>query len=128
MPAAQTRAGISTGSPQRRTLTRDAITMTPEILRYRIPADRDAAFRDAYAKAGAVLRESPHCLGFELLHSTRDAELYLLTIDWDSADGHVQGFRKSPAFGEFLRHVKPFIENLLEMEHYETTDLVWSRP
>ncbi|MEP6940612.1 MAG: antibiotic biosynthesis monooxygenase family protein [Rudaea sp.] len=102
--------------------------MTPEILRYRIPAERAVAFAQAYASAGALLQRSPHCLGYELLHSDKDPELWLLTIHWDSAAGHLQGFRKSALFAEFLALVRPFIENLLEMEHYTTTDFDWRRP
>ena len=102
--------------------------MTPEILRYRIPADRQPAFLAAYAAAGDVLEASPHCFGYELLHSEKDAELYLLTILWDSADGHLQGFRKSAEFARFLELVRPYIADLLEMEHYATTDLRWQRP
>jgi len=101
--------------------------MTPEILRYRIPHERAAAFTQAYASAGALLQRSPNCLGYELLHSAKDPELWLLTIRWDSAEGHLQGFRKSALFADFLALVRPFIENLLEMEHYEATDLEWKR-
>lgn len=101
--------------------------MTPEILRYRIPLERATAFTQAYASACALLQRSPNCLGYELLRSAKDSELWLLTIRWDSAEGHLQGFRKSGLFGEFLALVRPFIENLLEMEHYETTDFDWRR-
>jgi quinol monooxygenase YgiN len=101
--------------------------MIPEILRYKIPADQAVAFERDYALAGAALRASPHCLGFELLRSSKDPELYLLTILWDSAEGHLQGFRKSEQFQAFLPHVRPYLPNLLEMEHYASTDLQWKR-
>jgi quinol monooxygenase YgiN len=79
------------------------------------------------ARMPALLQRSPNCLGYELLHSAKDPELWLLTIRWDSAEGHLQGFRKSALFADFLALVRPFIENLLEMEHYEATDLEWRR-
>jgi len=101
--------------------------MTPEILRYRIPSERAGAFVQAYESAAVLLQRSPNCLGYALLHSVKDPELWLLTIRWNSAEGHLQGFRKSALFAEFLALVRPFIENLLEMEHYETTDLEWRR-
>ena len=101
--------------------------MTPEILRYRIAAERQADFLAAYTVAGESLRASPHCLGYELLQSAKDAELYLLTIHWDSPEGHLQGFRRSAEFARFLEQVKPYIGDLLEMEHYAATDLHWRR-
>jgi hypothetical protein len=45
----------------------------------------------------------------------------MLRIEWDSADGHLQGFRKSPLFGPFLQAVRPFLEQLREMRHYAPT-------
>lgn len=101
--------------------------MIPEILRYRIPVDQAQAFEQAYAAAGDVLKGSPHCHGFELLRSDKDAELYLLTIHWDSADGHLQGFRKSAQFRAFFEHIRAYVPNLLEMEHYRPTSMRWTR-
>ena len=101
--------------------------MTPEILRYKIPADQADGFEQAYARAGDALRQSPHCQRFELLRSEKDPELYLLTILWDSAEGHLQGFRKSAQFPPFLEQIRAYLPNLLEMEHYRATDVAWSR-
>lgn len=97
------------------------LPLLPEIIRYRIGADRADAFIEAYRKAGASLTASPHCSGYELLHSKKDPELFLLIIRWDSAEGHLQGFRKSEQFREFFAHIKPYVGDILEMEHYEST-------
>jgi quinol monooxygenase YgiN len=93
----------------------------PEIIRYRIGADRADAFIEAYRQAGASLTRSPHCSGYELLRSAKDTELFLLIIRWDSADGHMKGFRQSPQFREFFIHIKAYVGDILEMEHYEHT-------
>lgn len=101
--------------------------MVPEVLRYKIPAQQTEAFERDYAQAGESLKASPHCLGFELLRSGKDPELYLLKILWDSAEGHLQGFRQSEQFRSFLGHIRAYIPNLLEMEHYGATEVQWSR-
>ena len=101
--------------------------MVPEILRYKIPAVQAAAFERDYALAGEALKQSAHCLGFELLRSDKDPELYLLTILWDSVEGHLQGFRQSEQFRAFLPLVRAYLPNLLEMEHYVATDMKWRR-
>lgn len=101
--------------------------MVPEIIRYRVPLAQADAFIKAYADAGEVLKTSPHCLGFELLRSTKDPELFLLTIDWDSVDGHLAGFRRSPQFARFFALIGPYVSGILEMEHYELTDVNWRR-
>jgi quinol monooxygenase YgiN len=99
----------------------------PEIIRYNIPMSQCDAFIDAYAAAGEVLKRSPHCHGFELIRSAKDSQRFLLTIHWDSAEGHMQGFRRSAQFREFLALIKPYVSNIEEMEHYTYTDVRWSR-
>jgi len=93
----------------------------PEIIRYRIGADRADAFIEAYRRAGESLTASPHCSGYELLRSKKDPELFLLIIRWDSPEGHLRGFRQSTQFRDFFAHIKPYVGDILEMEHYEST-------
>jgi quinol monooxygenase YgiN len=98
-----------------------------EYVRYQIPPDRDAAFRSAYGRAVASLQASPHCLGYELARCEEDRGAYVLRIHWTSTADHMQGFRRSAEFGPFLAEVRPFVELIQEMRHYEQTELVWSR-
>ena len=60
---------------------------------------------------------------YELTHSMEEPELYILRIEWDSLDGHVKGFRTSPEFREFFRHVQPFFIDIEEMRRYELTEI-----
>ena len=101
--------------------------MIVEYIRYQIPTERDEAFRSAYTRAAASLRASVHCLGYELSRCEEDRSSYILRIHWTSTSDHLQGFRRSPEFGPFLAEVRPFIEQIQEMRHYEPTELVWSR-
>ena len=101
--------------------------MTPEVLRYKVPASQADAFVDAYRAAGEALKASPHCHAFELLRSVKEPELFLLTIRWNSAEGHLQGFRSSEQFKIFFALVKPYLSNILEMEHYAATNVIWAR-
>jgi hypothetical protein len=54
-------------------------------------------------------------------------EQYILRIQWDSIDGHLEGFRPSPQFQAFLREVRPFVKDIEEMRHYDPTPLAWTR-
>ena len=101
--------------------------MIIEYIRYRIDEPRAAAFLAAYEEAQASLRTSPHCLGYELSRCTEAPESFVLRIHWDSAEGHLQGFRKGPDFAAFFRAVQPFLQDVEEMRHYEATHLRWSR-
>ncbi len=95
--------------------------MIVEYIRYE--TKDDGAFMGAYDRARAALDASRHCLAYELARCTEDPKCFILRIEWDSADGHMQGFRRSPEFGPFLAAVKPFIEDIREMRHYEVTHI-----
>ena len=101
--------------------------MINEYIRYRIAPERVAAFLAAYDEAQASLRASPHCLGYELSRCTDDPQYFILKIQWDSADGHLEGFRKGPQFPPFLRAVRPFVGDIEEMRHYDVTRVQWAR-
>jgi quinol monooxygenase YgiN len=73
------------------------------------------------------MKDSPHCLGYELTQCAEARESFILRILWDSAEGHIKGFRTSPQFRPFFAAVQPFVKDIQEMRHYEQTSLCWSR-
>lgn len=101
--------------------------MILEYIRYNIESSRAIDFLSAYEVASKSLRESPHCLGYELTQCTEARESFILRIHWDSDEGHTNGFRTSPQFKPFLAAVQPFMKEILEMRHYELTPVTWSR-
>jgi heme-degrading monooxygenase HmoA len=101
--------------------------MVVEYLRYFVSPYQKTAFEDAYRKAQAHLKSSSHCLGYELTRCVKEPHHYVLRILWDSAEGHLQGFRTSAEFPKFFAFVRPFVSNCQEMEHYEVTDVFWQR-
>ena len=101
--------------------------MIVEYIRYGIDAARATEFLAAYETASKSLRESKHCLGYELSQCTEARESFTLRILWDSEEGHIKGFRTSPQFKPFLAAVQPFVKDIAEMRHYELTALHWAR-
>jgi quinol monooxygenase YgiN len=99
--------------------------MIVEYIRYEV-ADA-AALLEAYGRAAESLRSSPHCLGYQLARCTEAPGTFTLRILWDSAEGHLEGFRKGPDFPPFLAAVRPFMPEIKEMRHYEPTALDWTR-
>lgn len=97
--------------------------MIVEYIRYQIDEDRREAFEDGYATAQASLRSSSHCLGWELARCTEDSSQYVLRIEWDSAEGHLQGFRRGPDFPPFFAAIRPFVDDIQEMRHYDLTEI-----
>lgn len=93
--------------------------MIVEYIRYRIPEAEAGAFEDTYRAAGGSLDASPHCERYEVARCTEDPAAYIVRIEWDSAEGHMRGFRGSPEFRTFFAAVKPYVDNIEEMRHYE---------
>jgi heme-degrading monooxygenase HmoA len=100
--------------------------MIVEYIRYKVEAGGGESLIRAYEVAGESLKASPHCQGFELTRCTESPETFMLRILWDSADGHMKGFRTSPQFGSFFQAVKPFVKSIEEMRHYEVTSVAWA--
>jgi quinol monooxygenase YgiN len=97
--------------------------MVIEYIRYVIPAERRGAFEGSYGEAVRALDASPHCLAYDLARCADDHTQYVLRIEWDSAEGHMAGFRRSAEFQTFLSGVRPFVGDIVEMRHYEPTPL-----
>jgi quinol monooxygenase YgiN len=99
--------------------------MIVEYIRYEI-SDADA-FLHGYDVARAALDASAHCLAYELSRCTEEPKSFILRIEWDSTDGHLQGFRKSAEFGAFFAAVRPFLNDVREMRHYAVTPVAARR-
>ena len=94
--------------------------MTVEYIRYRIPGDT-TAFEDAYRRAARFLAEAPQCADFELSRCADEPASYILRITWTSAKDHLEGFRAGDLFPGFLAEIRPYVEAIQEMRHYEPT-------
>jgi quinol monooxygenase YgiN len=102
--------------------------MIVEYFGYKIDNKKDKGeFESAYKIAGEPLRSSPHCLRYELSHCVEKPESYILRIEWVSLDGHMKGFRTSPEFQTFFAAVRPFFNQIEEMNHYEVTDIKYQK-
>lgn len=95
--------------------------MIVEYIRYEMAEGRGAEFEAAYARASASLDASPHCLAYELARCVEARGSYILRIEWDSPEGHMQGFRRGPDFAAFFSAIRPYVGDIAEMRHYALT-------
>ena len=97
--------------------------MVVEYIRYRIPEEQQGTFEAAYGEAQRPLQASPHCLAYELSRCVEEPGCYVLRIEWDSVEGHMEGFRRSEEFRAFFQPIRPFVGLIEEMRHYEVTSV-----
>ena len=97
--------------------------MIVEYIRYDIPEPQHQAFLAAWRSATQELDASSQCLAYELTRCTEQPTQHVVRIEWDSLEGHLQGFRKSPSFAAFVAKLQPFFSQILEMRHYQPSDV-----
>jgi hemoglobin len=95
--------------------------MIVEYTRYQIPAERGDEFEAAYTTAAGALRRAPQCVDYELTRCTDDQQSYVLRIVWTSEADHLDGFRRSALFGDFLAAIRAYVPDIQEMRHYRPT-------
>jgi quinol monooxygenase YgiN len=95
--------------------------MSIEYIRYKIHPDSHEAFIAAYSESAKSLDASEYCQSYELSQCEEEPERFILRIEWSSTEDHLQGFRKSKEFRSFLPSIRPYIDNIEEMQHYQKT-------
>jgi len=95
--------------------------MIVEYIRYSIDDGRTDAFEQGYHQASRALDASEHCERYEVSRCSEDPSQHVVRIEWDSEQGHLSGFRKSPEFRSFFEAIQPFVSDIEEMRHYEVT-------
>jgi hemoglobin len=94
--------------------------MITEYVRYQLTDADPDAFEAAYAHAVEALDAAPQCLSYELSRGVEEPDRYILRIEWTSLEDH-EGFRSGHEFGRFLAAVRPYVRQIREMTHYEST-------
>ncbi len=95
--------------------------MVVEYIRYSIDDGRAEAFEQAYRRAAEALEASEHCQRYEVSRCSEDPSQRIVRIEWDSEEGHLSGFRRSPECRSFFDAVGPFVSDIEEMRHYRVT-------
>lgn len=91
--------------------------MILEVATLAIKVDAAVEFEQAFSKARAVITRSEGCGAVRLLRSIENAGLYVLEVEWDSVEHHMEGFRNSPLFTEWRGILGPFFAGPPEVQH-----------
>ena len=77
-------------------------------------------FIETLDQAKAIIAASP---GFVSLRVSRGLEApshFLLLVEWETLEAHIEGFRRSEAFGEWRALLHHFYDPAPVVEHFET--------
>lgn len=78
-------------------------------------------FEAAFALARPHIEGAKGFRRLEMRRGTEKPDTYLLLVWWDTLDDHMKGFRESPAFVEWRKHLGPLFAAPPAVEHYEET-------
>lgn len=99
--------------------------MIVELLHYRVPASRAAAFELAFYQGQAPLRAAPACAAAELSRDEADATRYLARLRWTGDDERATFLRGSG--GRVWRAAMASFDDTLERTERHRTVQVFDR-
>jgi len=89
-----------------------------EYIRFKIDEELQIKFIHAVREACKIMAAYPDCMEYEVAQCEEDKTLFVWRIIWTSTDAHLNGFRKDKIFEPFYELMQPFVEFILEMNHY----------
>ena len=78
----------------------------------------EADFEAAMEQAVQIISQSGGFRSFRLQRGIEQPSSYLLLVEWDSVEDHMQGFRESELFVRWRELIGPYFASAPEVEHY----------
>jgi heme-degrading monooxygenase HmoA len=78
----------------------------------------EADFEAAFAKAREVVAEADGFRSVRIARGVEQPSTYLLLIEWDSVEAHMQGFRESERFTRWRELIGPYFAEPPAVEHF----------
>ncbi|MDQ1672051.1 MAG: hypothetical protein QOC98_613 [Frankiaceae bacterium] len=79
---------------------------------------QEGEFEAAFAQAKAIIAAAPGFVRLSLSRCLEHPNSYLLLVEWDRLEDHVEGFRGSPRYQEWRRLLHHFYEPFPVVEHF----------
>ena len=84
---------------------------------FTIKPGEEEQFEAAVKEAKQFPESIPGFISFELHRGIESPSVYLLLIEWESVEAHMDGFRGSPKFAEWRGLIGPYFAADVDMEH-----------
>jgi heme-degrading monooxygenase HmoA len=79
----------------------------------------EPAFEADFERARGVVARSPGYRSLRLLRGIEQPSSYLLLIEWDSVQDHMQGFRESELFQQWGALTRPHLGAPPAVQHFD---------
>ncbi len=80
---------------------------------------QEEPFERAFAEAKGIISSMPGFRSLRLGRCIERPNRFVLLVDWDTLEAHIEGFRGSPRYEEWRRLLHHFYDPFPTVEHYE---------
>jgi heme-degrading monooxygenase HmoA len=92
--------------------------MVLEVALIDITPGQEDAFAAAYAQARPLVAGTPGCRSVRMTRGVESPARFVLLVEWDSVEAHVNNFRASERFGQWRAIIGPYFANPPTVEHF----------
>jgi heme-degrading monooxygenase HmoA len=93
--------------------------MVVEIAEFRVPPGAEEEFVLAYLGVRSVLTGTHGCRSARMTRGIETGNRFVLIVEWESVDAHLQNFRGSERFKTWRRALGPFFAAEPHVEHFQ---------
>jgi len=94
--------------------------MVYELVQLTVDPERTEEYERTLDQAKSLISSIPGFVSLELCRSVENPESgYILLIEWERIEDHLEGFLKSSVVDEWLQLVVPFYTEKPSVEHFE---------
>jgi heme-degrading monooxygenase HmoA len=81
-------------------------------------AGREDEFAAAYRKGHEILATTPGCRSVRMTRGIETANRFVLLVEWDSVEAHLDNFRATDRFAQWRALIGPFFDGAPRVEHF----------
>ena len=92
--------------------------MVLEVALIDVVSGQEGEFAAAYAKGRELVATTPGCRSVRLTRGVESPSRFVLLIEWDSVEAHLDNFRASERFGAWRSLIGPHLAAPPVVEHF----------
>jgi heme-degrading monooxygenase HmoA len=92
--------------------------MVLEVALIDVQQGREEEFSAAYAKAVQLVATTPGCRSVRMTQGVESPSRFVLLVEWDSVEAHLDNFRATERFTEWRGLIGPYFDGAPRVEHF----------
>ncbi|MGH3727708.1 MAG: antibiotic biosynthesis monooxygenase family protein [Micromonosporaceae bacterium] len=98
--------------------------MVLEVALVDVTPGHEADFSAAYQQVRHLLTDTPGCLSVRMTRGVESPSRFVLLVEWESVDAHLDNFRAGEQFSQWRAAIGPYFAAPPVVEHFTDLDEV----